>query len=95
VAWLRFSIEANGGVIDKTGRFILKPTFDDALGFFETLCCVKKDGKWGFVNRQGEVAIPIVFDYAGSFREGLARVELNGKFGLIDKQGKFFYRAFL
>lgn len=85
------------GFIDKTGKVMIKPQFDNIISdgycpasdFSEGLNVVKVGGKYGYINEKGEFAINPQFDYAGVFSEGLAKVTLNGKTGFIDKTGKF------
>ncbi|MBL8124778.1 MAG: WG repeat-containing protein [Pyrinomonadaceae bacterium] len=77
------------GVIDKSGKFVLPPTYDDMVHFYEGLAAVKKDGKYGFIDGNGRLVIPPKFDLAGSFSYGLAAVMVDGKIGYINKKGNF------
>jgi hypothetical protein len=87
------------GYIDKQGKFVISPQFDNARRFEEGLAAVRvgggDDGKWGFIDKQGKIAInPQFYEiWLGSFKEGLAAVRIGdyktGKRGLVDKQGKF------
>jgi|SRR5215831_228350 len=70
-----------GGFIDRTERFIVKPKYNNARVFSE--------GPGEFINLKGEQVIPLQFDLAREFSEGLAPVEINGKFGFIDNTGVF------
>jgi hypothetical protein len=95
-----FPVEEDGkwGYIDKTGRVVIKPQFDDALRFSEELAKVKVGRKFGFIDKTGKVAIEAKFDAVWRFCEGLAAVNLGGtwkgyrieggKWGFIDKTGK-------
>ena len=62
------------GFIDKSGKVVIEPQFDDVGAFIEGLAWVKKDGKWGFIDKSGKVVIEPQFDGAGDFSEGLAWV---------------------
>jgi hypothetical protein len=44
------------GYIDRTGKFIIRPQFDEALNmeFSNGLARVKIDGKWGYINKTGK-----------------------------------------
>lgn len=65
----------------------IKPSFQEADGFYEGLARVVKKGKYGFIDTNGKVVIPCEFDYARSFHEGMASVKINGKWSFIDKEG--------
>ena len=62
------------GFIDKSGKVVIEPQFDDAEDFSEGLAQVGKDGKWGFIDKSGKVVIEPQYDYVGDFSEGLAKV---------------------
>ena len=62
------------GFIDKSGKVVIEPQFDDADLFSEGLVLVEKDGKWGFIDKSGKVVIEPQFDDAEPFSEGLAKV---------------------
>ncbi len=78
------------GSINETGRFIIKPTFDDCPvssgkdgRLFELL-----KGKVVCVDRTGKILFKTLFDSIGEFSEGIAAVALNDKLGFIDQNGK-------
>ncbi len=85
------------GFIDKNGKMIIAPQFDEASSFQEGLAKVRvgnrETGKFGYIDKSGNMVIPPRFDFAHSFKDGLAVVQIkNGqtrKYGYIDKQGKF------
>jgi len=76
------------GYIDKTGKIIIQPQFDDAYSFHEGLAKVTRDKKYEFIDKTGKITIQPQFDYADSFKEGLAQVKKDGKSCYIDKTGK-------
>lgn len=91
-------IKENGklGVIDKSGKFISIPKFDDAFQFSEGLIAVRKDNKAGFIKKNGELLLNTWFDYEGqhfsfgsSFEETLIPLYKDEKYGYIDKKGRF------
>ena len=76
------------GYIDKKGKIVIKPRFDDTLGFSEKLAGVKIGDKWGYIDKEGEIVIMPRFDDVEDFSEGLAGVKTGDKWSYIDKEGK-------
>jgi len=74
-------------LIDKTGKEIIAPQFDDMGVFSEGLLAVLKKGKWGYIDSTQKTIIKFEFAFAGNFSEGLARVKRTDKFGYIDNKG--------
>ena len=37
------------GLIDRNGKFVVKPQFDDVWNFSEDLAPVQLNGKWGYI----------------------------------------------
>ncbi|PGH40624.1 MAG: hypothetical protein CRN43_01930, partial [Candidatus Nephrothrix sp. EaCA] len=64
------------GYIDKNGKRVIKPQFEDAWEFQEGLARIQLGGKYGFIDKNGEIVIKPQFDYAGDFKEGLASIHL-------------------
>lgn len=77
------------GFIDKTGRYLIEPEFDELEWFREGLASVKMDGKWGFIDMLGTVVIKPEFDRVQWFSDGLAIVTIEEKYGVINKNGGF------
>jgi hypothetical protein len=86
----QFVVSVNGkqGYIDKTGKIIIKPQFDDASKFSEGLARVGINGLYGFIDESGKIVIKPQFGWVKSFSEGLAAVEFGGKRGFINKEGE-------
>ncbi|MBW4558517.1 MAG: WG repeat-containing protein [Trichormus sp. ATA11-4-KO1] len=83
------SVKVDGkyGYINKTGRIVIQPQFDNAY-HFEDLASVKIGDKYGYIDKSGKVVIPPQFDAAYEFKEGLAPIKISDKFGYINKTGK-------
>jgi hypothetical protein len=86
-----YPIYVNGksGFMDRSGKTVITPQFDNTGGFSEGLAAVKIGTKWGYINTKGMVAITPQFDYGNPFRYGRATVQLANRFGFIDKDGKY------
>jgi hypothetical protein len=79
------------GYIDRRGRFVIPPRFDEARFFASNgLAAVKKNVKWGFIDQWGGFVSPPRFgEVQGFSSNGLAAVEEDGRWGYIDQQGMF------
>jgi hypothetical protein len=86
------------GYIDTSGRFVIKPQFDEVNYFHEGLATVTVRDKSkadhhrvGYVNKAGKIVVKPQFDIAQSFSEGFAAVGMRDgdtyQFGFIDKTG--------
>jgi len=98
MVWYRTDNDEHWGLMDKTGRVVLKPTYDRVRQFSDGNAAVNigakfkfpgrwMGGKWGFIDSKGVVVIPIENESVGSFSEGLALIENRGK-RFVDKEGK-------
>jgi hypothetical protein len=78
------------GYINKKGKFIIQPVYDEAKDFAGGLAAVKKDGKWGFIDTLGNTKVPFQFTKEPkSFSDYRAFVQgANNKWGIIDTAGK-------
>ncbi|MFC5528182.1 WG repeat-containing protein [Cohnella yongneupensis] len=84
------AVKSDGGwgLIDKTGKLIVSPRYDDIERFNEHgLAEVVKDEKHGLIDRTGKEIVVPVYSYIGDFENGLAII-LDNKYGLIDVTGK-------
>lgn len=76
-------------VIDSSGKYVVKPLFDDIKEFSEGMCAFKQNGKWGFMDKNFKIVIKPQFDRAENFSEGLAAVAKSNLWGYINYSGKF------
>ena len=85
-----FSIYENGkvGFIDKTGRVVVVPQFDESYRMSEGVIPVLVDGRYGYINSRGEVVALPEYDDFSIFSEGMAAVKIGDKWGYIDKNGR-------
>ena len=88
-----FPVEIGGkwGYIDKAGKIVINPQFDDAFDFSEGLAPVAIGDEWGYIDKGGKFVINPQFDGALVFSEGLAMVGIGDKFGYIDKAGNYIW----
>ena len=77
------------GFVDKNGKFIIEPKFDNAYPFAEDgLARVQQNMCWGYINTSGKYVIEPIFGNAYDFDEyGMALVFYEGRHGFIDKNG--------
>lgn len=81
------------GYIDRNGKMVIPPDFDEAGPFSQGLAAVKVGDKFGYVDKTGKMKIAPQFEKAEPFKEGLAAVtEASAEYklyGFIDKEGNF------
>jgi len=82
--------EQKWGFVDKEGKVVINPQFDDVSNFCDNKCGVmNSDSKWGFIDKEGKIIINYQFDGTGDFKNGKCVVESSDKKGLIDNDGKY------
>lgn len=82
------SSDGRYGFKNKSGEFVIEPTFDYAHTFCEERALVRSGSKYGFINKQGELIIPAEYEDASQFSDGLAAVSHDGIYwGYIDGTG--------
>lgn len=80
------------GIIDNTGKIILKPTIEQMTMFQSGLSRFKKNEKWGLINEAGMIVFQPKVDNLNAFcnlgfKEGLISVNINGKYGYYSEKG--------
>jgi hypothetical protein len=84
------------GYMDKAGRQIIPPRYNDVHHFSEGLAAVQLGDKYGYIDRSGKMIIPPTFGSADQFSGGLALVQLDSagnRWGYIDKSGKLVIKG--
>ena len=89
------------GLIDKTGKEILKPDYEAMGDLNQKLIYILKGDKFGFINGKGEIIIKPQYNYIGMFnKQGICWVNeggkynkdnnevTKGKFGIINESGR-------
>ena len=84
------------GYIDRDGKMVVNPQFDEASRFVQGRALISVGAKYGYIDESGKLAINPQFDRADGFFEGLAAVcsgdcgydaKEPHKWGYINKQG--------
>lgn len=84
--WIRE--DGKYGYIDKAGKVVIAPQYENTMGFNEGLAATKKDGKYGYIDTKGKWVIKPQFDFTYKFSDGLAMVRIGKQYAWIDKTGK-------
>ncbi len=73
------------GYMDKKGRILIEPQFEDARSFSHGLAGVCVDGQWGFINSAGKIVIDCQYLDVGYFTPGGVCLvsELAGEYYMI------------
>lgn len=74
--------------MDRTGKIMIPPRFDNARDFFQGLAAVQRKRKWSYINGEGDVAISGPFDDVGDFFEGLAPIRVGREWSYINTAGE-------
>lgn len=76
------------GFLDKGGKWIVEPTYEEVRKFHDGIAAVKKQGMWSFINTNGNLIGNGDFEHVTDFVRGIAIVKRKGKHNLIDKEGQ-------
>lgn len=78
------------GFIDRNGKIVIPPTFNEGSDFSEGLAAVLigktirgKGDSWGYVDKSGQLRIQPQFNEAGQFQNGLALVHIGGQLQVV------------
>jgi hypothetical protein len=96
VSWDDRGVNRHFGFVDKSGKYVIDPRFDDAFCFSEGTAAVRigdaERGQWGFIDSTGKFVIDRQWGFAYAFKDGMALVATAGgltkKWGVIDKTGQ-------
>ena len=82
------------GFLDRTNKWVIRPQFITAGGFFDGLAAVSKvPGKWYYINEKGEQFTSYQFEKASNFLNGFACVRLGGKTGYLSRKGNLIHMS--
>ena len=93
----RIGMDNKVGFVDKSGKFVINPSFDDAGDFLEGLAVIQNhvdnNERDGFINTEGKVIVEPQFLLAENFSNGLAIVvNTEGNAGYINKTGEMIIK---
>jgi hypothetical protein len=93
--WLAIATQkGKAGFIDETGRWKIKPVYDEATGFYNGLAAVRSGELWSYINNRGDYVIPPGFDHATPFYNRQFAVVTNGQDQLyINRKGEILFDA--
>lgn len=76
------------GLMDRNGKFVIKPIYESVGAFVGGLCPVQINDKWGVIDRSGKMVIKPQFDETTRlFSDNRLGVKIGKKWGLIDATG--------
>lgn len=79
------------GFIDKTGKVVVAPEYEEARPFSEGLALVQKkvddNYRYGYIDHEGKTGVEFKYAEAGPFSEGLAPVRVPDSGTLVDELG--------
>lgn len=71
----RVKIDDKYGYIDRTGKIVIEPKYDEAEQFSDGLALIlNENNRYGYIDKTGRVVIQPKYNLASSFSEGLAAV---------------------
>jgi hypothetical protein len=88
-------IDGKYGFIDKTGKIVINPQFNEAQGFHEGLAAVRIGEQWGFIDKNSKIIITPQFSFATPFRDGISITSIESKkdikTGYINQKGEYIW----
>lgn len=76
------------GLIDREGREVIAPEYDDLSWDGSRYAYVDRDGRHGCLDRTGRVVVPLAYDWIGEFDFGFALVAREGRYGFVNEAGE-------
>ena len=53
------------GFVDKNGKEVIPPRYEEVMPFVRGISAVKRNGKWGFVDKRGKEIVSPTYEFAG------------------------------
>ena len=67
------------GVIDKTGKWVITPQYEDISNLSQGVFAAKKDGKYGYIDISRNVLVPFEYDDISVYDHGIGYGVKNGE----------------
>lgn len=82
-------MQRNGGVglLDRQGKEIVAPRYDDLKVLDSTLISVMRDGKWSVVNLHGDIVLPAGYERVNVLSKEYVAYRRDDKWGIVDQRG--------
>ena len=77
------------GLIDKTGKYILNPQFDEVRNLNGGLFAFAVGNKFGIIDKNGKYVASPKYDEIEKFSEDVAAVKIGHKWGFISSEGQY------
>lgn len=84
--WIRE--DGKYGYIDRTGKVVIAPQYENTMGFNEGVAATRMNGKYGYIDTKGKWVIAPQFEFTYKFSEGLAMVRTGKKYSWINRKGE-------
>lgn len=75
------------GLIDREGKEIIPPEYDDLSWDGSRYAYADRGGRHGCLDRTGRTVVPLEYDWIGEFDFGFALVGREGRYGYVDETG--------
>lgn len=79
------NIDGKYGVIDASGKLVLKVVYDHIGSFFNGFARIQLNNRYGLINEDFEIVLKPVYDEVQEFVFNTAIVKYKGKYGCIDQ----------
>lgn len=76
------------GLIDREGRQVIAPIYDDLSWDGSRFAYVERDGRYGCLDRMGHTIVPLQYDWMGEFDYGYALIRRSDGWGYVSEQGE-------
>lgn len=76
------------GYLDKDGKWLVSPKYENAYDFSYGIGVVELGGFWGIVGADGKILLEPTYSKITEFKNGYANVKRGDKWGIINKEGK-------
>lgn len=77
------------GMLDKSGKKLTSAKYGyGSFKYYDGLCKVEKDNKWGYIDKYGIEIIPVIYEIASDFKSGKAVVCKDTLVYAINTKGK-------